>query len=157
LIRTVISCLTYPNLFALSYDYVGDLSETVALMWPAESPGRNSSPTLGEIVDALNTAKKSDVPQLLASYLDMLDETGRWSLLKLVTGGLRIGVSARLAKPALAELADVEAVEIDEIWHGLAMASAPLFHWIVGRGRETFEHAPCPVPPANARPSDGRR
>ncbi len=33
-----------------------------------------------------------------------LDETGRWALIKLVTGGLRIGVSARLAKAAVAAL-----------------------------------------------------
>ena len=35
LIRTLIAEHTDPVLFALSYDYVGDLSETVALMWPA--------------------------------------------------------------------------------------------------------------------------
>src|SRR5437764_13530573 len=34
LIRDLIAARTDPVLFALSYDYVGDLSETVALMWP---------------------------------------------------------------------------------------------------------------------------
>ena len=34
LIRDLIADRTDPVLFALSYDYVGDLSETVALMWP---------------------------------------------------------------------------------------------------------------------------
>src|SRR5580700_1221330 len=40
LIRDLIADRTDPTLFALSYDYVGDLSETVALMWPksASSP-----------------------------------------------------------------------------------------------------------------------
>ena len=33
-IRDLIADRTDPVLFALSYDYVGDLSETVALMWP---------------------------------------------------------------------------------------------------------------------------
>ena len=37
-IRTLIAQRTDPKLFALSYDYVGDLSETVALLWPA--PGQ---------------------------------------------------------------------------------------------------------------------
>src|SRR3984885_3096508 len=37
LIRSLIAERTDPVLFALSYDYVGDLSETVALMWPAAS------------------------------------------------------------------------------------------------------------------------
>src|SRR5580704_9189672 len=36
-IRSLIAERTYPGLSALSYDYVGDLSETVALMWPAHS------------------------------------------------------------------------------------------------------------------------
>src|ERR1700682_4783494 len=40
LIRDLIATRTDPVLFALSYDYVGDLSETVALMWPA--PGRSA-------------------------------------------------------------------------------------------------------------------
>src|ERR1700742_3704679 len=34
LIRDLIADRPDPVLFALSYDYVGDLSETVALMWP---------------------------------------------------------------------------------------------------------------------------
>ncbi len=44
LIRDLIADRTDPVLFALSYDYVGDLSETVALMWPKSSP----SPACGE-------------------------------------------------------------------------------------------------------------
>ena len=42
LIRSLIAERTDPVLFELSYDYVGDLSETVALMWPV-----NSSPACG--------------------------------------------------------------------------------------------------------------
>ena len=38
LIRDLIAERTDPVLFGLSYDYVGDLSETVALMWPKSSP-----------------------------------------------------------------------------------------------------------------------
>lgn len=147
LIRTLISERTDPVLFTLSYDYVGDLSETVALMWPAKSSRRNASPTLSEIVTALDAAKKSDVPELLASYLDMLDETGRWALLKLVTGGLRIGVSARLAKTAIADIAGVHADDIDEIWHGLEMPYDSLFAWIEGRGPKPESTHPAPFRP----------
>src|SRR5438034_8569052 len=39
-IRALIAERTDPVLFALSYDYVGDLSETVALMWPTPVPAR---------------------------------------------------------------------------------------------------------------------
>src|SRR6266436_6257460 len=38
LIRDLIAARTDPVLFALSHDYVGDLSETVALMWPRTTP-----------------------------------------------------------------------------------------------------------------------
>ncbi|WP_457832265.1 hypothetical protein, partial [Staphylococcus aureus] len=84
-----------PVLFELSYDYVGDLSETVALIWPrpAEISGHNNppGPTLSEVVQGLGTTGKLALPKLLAGWLDQLDETGRWALLKLITGAMRIG------------------------------------------------------------------
>ena len=43
LIRDLIGARTDPVLFALSYDYVGDLSETVALMWPKSAINREES------------------------------------------------------------------------------------------------------------------
>src|ERR1700757_4420003 len=47
LIRDLIAERTDPVLFGLSYDYVGDLSETVALMWPksASPPPTHSAPS----------------------------------------------------------------------------------------------------------------
>ena len=46
-IRALIAERTDPVLFELSYDYVGDLSETVALMWPADPAKRpNAVPSL---------------------------------------------------------------------------------------------------------------
>src|SRR6476661_3434988 len=53
LIRSLIAERTDPVLFELSYDYVGDLSETVALMWPPtfaqRTPSqRTPSPLVGE-------------------------------------------------------------------------------------------------------------
>ena len=55
---------TDPVLFALSYDYVGDLSETVALMWPAPDarprPRQIGAPlTLTEVVMTLGTLGKA--------------------------------------------------------------------------------------------------
>src|SRR6266446_4874702 len=44
LIRDLITDRTDPVLFGLSYDYVGDLSETVALMWPKRVPQTQSAP-----------------------------------------------------------------------------------------------------------------
>src|SRR6201998_4213110 len=47
LIRDLIAERTDPVLFGLSYDYVGDLSETVALMWPSPLAQRTPSPPAG--------------------------------------------------------------------------------------------------------------
>jgi DNA ligase-1 len=90
-------------------------------------------PTLSEIVATLQTASRAEVGAHLAPWLDALDATGRWALLKLVTGSLRIGVSARLAKTALAEWGGTEIAEIEEVWHGLRPPYIALFDWLEGR------------------------
>jgi DNA ligase-1 len=95
--------------------------------------GARHVPSLSEIVGKLKEASRSEVPRLLEPWLDALDATGRWALLKLVTRELRIGVSARLAKTALAEWSGVELDRIEEIWHGLAPPYQPLFDWLEGR------------------------
>jgi len=124
-----------PLLFALSYDFVGDLAETVALVWPAR-PGANREPELPEVVDALRTASRREVPQLLERWLDALDATGRWALLKLLTGGLRVGVSARLAKQALAAFGGVPVGDIEEVWHGQDPPYGDLFAWLEKRSEK---------------------
>src|SRR5271155_2815823 len=99
LIRDLIAERTDPTLFPLSYDYVGDLSETVALMGPKNAADRLHNnpppPTLTEVVTTLRRLGKAEMPKQLSHWLDDLDETGRWALLKLVTGAMRIGISAR--------------------------------------------------------------
>src|SRR5271170_2224488 len=55
LIRELAASRTDPVLFDWSYDYVGDLAETVALIWPA-SPTQTAPPTLAEVVETLQTA-----------------------------------------------------------------------------------------------------
>jgi len=127
-----------PELFGWSHDFVGDLAETVALIWPepsaSPSPGRRSDvPTLTEIVATLGTASRAAVGAHLAPWLDALDATGRWALLKLVTGSLRIGVSARLAKLALAEWSGAEVTQIEEVWHAIRPPYPALFAWLEGR------------------------
>ena len=146
LIRALIAERTDPVLFALSYDYVGDLSETVALMWPARH-GANDVPHLPDVVAGLNEAGKSELPKLVASWLDALDETGRWALLKLITGSLRIGVSARLAKTAAANLGGVPADEVEHVWHGLEAPYVELFAWLEGKGPRPEATDPAPFRP----------
>jgi DNA ligase-1 len=242
LIRDLIADRADPVLFALSYDYVGDLSETVALMWPkagqnssassrshpppqpreraslASDPARgegaapsseqalheNSSvrkskarktqaketktvaatslpvpsplveegqrggyrghgdqdgarthhlhnnpppPTLTEVVTTLRTLGKTELPKQLARWLDELNETGRWALLKLVTGAMRIGISARLAKTAAAALGDKDPHEIELMWPGLKPPYLDLFAWLEGRAEKPVNLDPAPFRP----------
>src|SRR3954468_1103188 len=93
-IRALIGERADPVLFGLSWDYVGDLSETVALMWPVPQ-GQTVAPppSLSEVINGLATLGKTQLPGQLARWLDSLDESGRWALLRLVTSELRVGVS----------------------------------------------------------------
>jgi DNA ligase 1 len=214
LIRDLITDRTDPVLFGLSYDYVGDLSETVALMWPKavhrdesmlghpspqpspargegaglhpgqlartkskatsadpsvpsplagegqgggsrgldandEQRGHNNPPppTLTEVVTTLRTLGKTELPKQLARWLDELDETGRWALLKLVTGAMRIGVSARLAKTAAANLGDKDAHDVELMWPGLTPPYLDLFAWLEGKGDKPVNLDPAPFRP----------
>jgi DNA ligase-1 len=213
LIRDLIAARTDPVLFALSYDYVGDLSETVALMWPkasrgesllgypspqpspargegaAQSPERSPRqkskaateshsvpsplagegqggggsghtasddqrhhnnpppPTLTEVVTTLRTLGKTELPKQLSRWLDELDETGRWALLKLVTGAMRIGISARLAKTAAAALGDKDAHDVELMWPGFAPPYLDLFAWLEGRAEKPVNLDPAPFRP----------
>src|SRR5215472_5386898 len=139
LIRSLIAERTDPVLFGLSYDYVGDLSETVALMWPTPArpaDPKRESPALSTVIRTLATLGKAELPAQLSRWLDLLDETGRWALLKLVTGALRIGVSARLAKTAAAALGDKDVAEVELLWPSLVPPYAELFAWIEGRAEK---------------------
>jgi DNA ligase-1 len=191
LVRSLIAERTDPVLFELSYDYVGDLSETVALMWPAPSPSplvgegegaggsggdaiasttesHLSTPTpipspqgggeeraaaanqitLTAVVETLFTLGKTQLAGQLARWLDALDETGRWALIKLVTGGLRIGVSARLAKTAAGALGGKDAQEIELIWPSLMPPYRELFAWLEGKSEKPASADPAPFRPA---------
>ena len=146
LIRELVSRRCDPVLFELSYDYVGDLAETTALLWPARH-GANRTPELTEVVEALTAASRAEAPELVQDWLNALDATGRWALLKLVTGGLRVGVSARLAKAALAQYGGQEITEIEELWHGLEPPYENLFAWLEGRADKPVSAAKAPFRP----------
>jgi DNA ligase-1 len=118
-----------PVLFKLSRDYVGDTAETISLLWPAQEEGQDP-PRLADVVERVQNANPTEIPPLLTGWLDRLDATGRWALLKLLTGALRVGVSARLAKTALAQWSGKPLSEIEEVWHGLTPPYLPLFAWL---------------------------
>ncbi len=133
-------------LFGLSYDYIGDMAETISLIWPARR-GANRAPGLGEIVETLQGASRREGPRLVEGWLDALDAPGRWALIKLATGGFRIGVSARLAKTALAQFGEKDVAEIEELWHGLDPPYTALFAWLEGRAAKPVNAAAAPFRP----------
>ncbi|MBZ8133894.1 cisplatin damage response ATP-dependent DNA ligase [Afifella sp. IM 167] len=152
MIRALVEERVDPVLFALSYDYVGDLAETVSLIWPGKGEAAHT-PTVAEVVERLTAASRMEGPKLVAEWLDGLQPPGRYALIKLVTGGLRVGVTARLAKQALADFGEKPVAEIEEIWHGLKPPYADLFAWLEGRAGlpEARRNAPFrPVMLSNA-------
>ena len=136
-----------PILFQMSRDYVGDSAETVSLLWPApagESPEIDDGTLgIGEMVERLRSASRSDAPAVLAGMLDHLDASGRYALLKVATGALRVGISARLAKQALADAFGLDVEAVEEVWHGLKPPYAELFDWAEGRsGQPSLRDVP---------------
>src|SRR5690606_4347599 len=124
----------------------GRVGERGAVVARDVSPQTNL-PSLSAIVETLLASSRADGPRRVAAFLDALDAEGRWALLKLVTGGLRIGVSARLAKQALADFGKVEVNEIEELWHGLKPPYLPLFAWLEGRAEKPVSSARAPFRP----------
>ena len=123
-------------LFRYSYDYVGDLAETIALVWDQERKERvpdDDQPRLGAVVARMNALGRTEVRGAVRDLLDRLDPSARFAFIKLATGGLRIGVSARLAKQALADFSGRDVTEIETLWHGLAPPYEPLFAWLEGK------------------------
>ena len=150
-LRELAAARTDPELFALSYDFVGDLAETIALLWPPAA--RAAPPGLPDLVAALRAAPRAEIPALIAAWLDASDVSTRIALIKLITGGLRVGASLRLAKLALARQFAVEADEIEEVWHGLEPPYTALFDWLEGRApRPAQGAAPVFRPPMLAHP-----
>ena len=194
MIRALVSERVDEVLFGYSYDFVGDLAETVSLIWPAPLPpsvavgdispargengerpatsaslsplagemsaprregGASAAPTLSQIVETLQQASRSDGPKLVERWLDDLDASGRYALLKLITGGMRIGVSSRLMKQALADYGGKDVTEIEELWHGLAPPYLPLFDWLDGKADKPENLAAAPFRPVMlANPTD---
>ncbi len=141
LLRALVSERVDPELFAISYDFVGDLAETIALIWPGT--GHGGEARLSDLIAELRDTPKTALPARIAARLDQLGPSQRYAYLKLATRGLRVGVSARLARQALADFGGLELAEIEELWHGLRLPYIELFAWAEGGAK--------PVSAAQAR------
>jgi DNA ligase 1 len=125
-----------PILFQYSYDYVGDLAETISLVWEPQAQEAESDQdleSLSGIIERLQRLGRNETRSVMRDLFDRLDTSERFALIKLVTGGLRIGVSARLAKQALALYGDKDVADIESLWHGLKPPYRELFAWLENR------------------------
>ncbi|MCJ8517425.1 DNA ligase-1 [Pseudorhizobium tarimense] len=135
-----------PVLFQYSYDYVGDLAETMALVWDdgeKDDTTDEEQPRLSEVVAMMNSLGRTEVRAAVRDLLDHLDPSSRFAFLKLATGSLRIGVSARLAKQALSDMSGKDVTEIETLWHGLGPPYEPLFAWLEGRAEKPVLATPA--------------
>lgn len=128
-----------PVLFEMSYDYVGEMSETVAHLWPyhlSDAQNDRQNPvhmSLSSVVESFQHAKKQHVPTLLADYLSSMTPNLRWALLKLGTRGLRVGVSVRALKKCLADYGNIDIQELETVWHALEPPYTNLLAWLEGK------------------------
>jgi len=159
LIRALIEERIDPVLFRMSRDYVGDTAETVALLWPAPVVPPDPAPmSITDAVERLRHLSRSDAPRMLGTMLDRLDAEERFALLKMATGSLRIGVSARLAKTALAQSFGLDVDAVEELWHGMAPPYTAFFDWVAGRGEQpTASNVPVFRPFMLAHPLEDAR
>jgi DNA ligase 1 len=151
-----------PVLLHMSRDYVGDMAETVSLLWPApdgeDCALDDGSIRISDAIDRLRLASRADAPSILAQMLDHLDTSGRFALLKLATGALRVGISGRLAKQALADAFGLEVEQVEEVWHGLKPPYRELFDWGEGKAPQpTARDVPVFRPFMLAHPLDDLR
>ncbi|RGP41860.1 DNA ligase (ATP) [Altererythrobacter insulae] len=128
-VRNLLAERVDPVLWKLSRDFVGDTAETASLLWPDPIGEAGDPPSVSEAVDRLSAMTRADVTKELPRLLDRLDPSGRYALIKLATGGMRVGVSARLAKTAFAQAFDVNVEEVEEYWHGVEPPYEDLFDW----------------------------
>ena len=131
-VKKLITEHTDSALFAMSYDYVGEVSETVAHLWPYSEPTDNL-PSLTEVVETFASVSKQKVSETLANYLTIMTPAQRWALLKLGTRGLRIGVSARSIKQILADYGNKDIKEIETLWHAVTPPYTDMLAWLEGK------------------------
>jgi DNA ligase-1 len=98
-----------PWLVAESYDAVGDLAETIALLLPDQAQPTGESDRalewwVQERLLPLRTADEATRRAILVDAWATLDTAGRFVLNKLITGEMRVGVSGLLITRALAQV-----------------------------------------------------
>ncbi|HEX8246732.1 MAG TPA: ATP-dependent DNA ligase [Pyrinomonadaceae bacterium] len=98
-------------LFELSYDAVGDLGETIALLLPDNSAEGTNLPLsywIEKRILPLRDLAEEEQHEAVAQAWNELDADQRFVFNKFITGSFRVGVSQLLVVRALAQVAGIE-------------------------------------------------
>src|ERR1044072_9324432 len=84
-IRAIAEERVDPVLLYMSRDYVGDMAETVSLLWPKRDSAQSAdlddgTLRLSNVVERLASLGRAEAPGALANMLDQLDSSGRLAL-----------------------------------------------------------------------------
>ena len=115
-------------LFEESYQAVGDMAETIALLLPPAAKQSDGSLAfwIEQRLLPLRGRAPNDVLAALTTYVDELDTPERFLLIKLIGGGFRVGVSRLLVIRALAEHSGIDAKLVAQRMIGYTdVSSAP--------------------------------
>jgi DNA ligase-1 len=130
-----------PWLVNESYDAVGDLSETLALLLPEQADGTDEP--LHAVVEqrVLPLAKMDEVAQrrLIVETWARFDTPQRLVFHKLISGAFRVGVSARLVTRALADVAGVDPAVMAHRLTGRWEPTAAAFRRLISHAPEDGE------------------
>jgi ATP-dependent DNA ligase len=134
-------------LFEESYDAVGDLAETIALILP---PATHASEEplhvwVEERLGSLRELPEAEQRARLESYWSQLEGTERFVFNKLITGNFRVGVSALLVVRAIAQAFGLDTKVVAHRLTGEWSPSAQMWQALVDAGSvETDKSNPYP-------------
>jgi DNA ligase-1 len=143
-------------LFEESYNWVGDLAETISLLVPSKATDTAGGLAfwVKERIEPLRHLSPENIPQALTGLWSELGPEERFLFLKLITGGLRVGVSKRLVVRAIAEAFRLPTELIAHRLTGTWEPTAESFRTLISEAREQqFPSQPYPFCLAN--PIDG--
>ena len=130
-IKVMIKGKVPDELFSYSYDYVGDLAETFSLLWPKKKEKKKIS-----FLFFMKSINKYNNKKTLLNFLERtFDNTSSneiYAIIKILTGGLRVGVSEGILKECLVEIGVRNKFEIEEYWHAFSPSFKNFFSWLNG-------------------------
>ncbi len=140
-IRALALTRTDPVLLTAARGFVGDLTETIALMWPA-ARSNAAPPDLAAVIAGLNGATKAEVPALVAGWLDASEPRVRVALLKLIARGGQAPVTDEEIWDVLGAMTGTSPAAIETAWRG----AAPPYDGLFASARADT----VPIPPPEA-------